>query len=258
MDNERTYLNLETQPYMWLKLEFDRLQRKNRRYSLRAFATNLGIPSGRLSEYLSNKRQITPAAAEQIAQSLKLTPDLTRQFLECVELYRERKRKFKNNLTQLTQTPEFKLLDTVDQQDFFSFIVEGHYFAIIDLFADRYFQSSTEWIAKKINISEPLLISSLKKLERLQLIDRTAPDWKVLLPNFLNIPKKKFKNIEALFSNDIHTKEMILLDESQIKIANELIHDLKTKFIELSKSGQNKNEPYELSIDLLPVKENKI
>jgi len=34
------------------------LQRKKRRYSLRAFAKTLGLPSERVSEYLSNKRRI--------------------------------------------------------------------------------------------------------------------------------------------------------------------------------------------------------
>ena len=49
----------ESEPIDWLRAEYRRRKAANGSYSLRAFARQLKINSGRLSDYLSKKRPIS-------------------------------------------------------------------------------------------------------------------------------------------------------------------------------------------------------
>lgn len=69
-------------PIEFLKDQFLNRREKNPSYSLRAFASKLGIPAGRLSELFSRKRKLTYATAKKIAERLELNPIETTKFLQ--------------------------------------------------------------------------------------------------------------------------------------------------------------------------------
>lgn len=64
-----------------LRSYWTNIHSRNHRYSLRSFARLIGISSGRLSEVLSGKQGLSARSAEQIAQRLKMAPDVQKRFV---------------------------------------------------------------------------------------------------------------------------------------------------------------------------------
>jgi hypothetical protein len=65
----------------YLKNEFQRRVIKNPRYSLRAYAKNLGIDNGFLSKLLTGKALLSLDLADILTKKLKLMEDDRKQFL---------------------------------------------------------------------------------------------------------------------------------------------------------------------------------
>ena len=61
-----------------LKEEWQRRRERNPRYSLRAYAQHLGLPSSRLSEYFSGKRRLTLSMSRRLTAKLGLGPEESR------------------------------------------------------------------------------------------------------------------------------------------------------------------------------------
>ncbi len=77
--------NLEPQPTTgvdWLRREYAKRRTRNTGYSLRAFARDLQIPSGRLSEILSGRRTLTRKMANRFAQKVGLLPGDHEQLMQ--------------------------------------------------------------------------------------------------------------------------------------------------------------------------------
>lgn len=108
----------------FLRQEFERRRTRNPRFSLRAFAEKLNISSGRLSEYMSDKRTITPALAEKICVNLCLNEKTRTAFLGLVKASRRRPiRRLKLELSQLLG--EWHLIST-NSKHRFDFMIEPH------------------------------------------------------------------------------------------------------------------------------------
>src|SRR4051812_17731490 len=65
----------------WILDRFLRGRQRNPRWSLRAFAKQLGVSHSALSEILSGKRALSQKAAVRFAQRLELSPADTKLFL---------------------------------------------------------------------------------------------------------------------------------------------------------------------------------
>lgn len=65
----------------FLRRELDRRLGTNPRYSLRAFARNLGMSPGELSEVLREKRPMSARACQKVAKSLAMSPAEFKQLL---------------------------------------------------------------------------------------------------------------------------------------------------------------------------------
>src|SRR5436305_268850 len=56
----------------FLDHELKRRQRRNRRYSLRAFARDLGCDHSTLSQWMRGRRALTPDSIAQLARAMRL------------------------------------------------------------------------------------------------------------------------------------------------------------------------------------------
>jgi len=270
MDNERKKLKAEARPFVWLKFEFDRLKEKNPKYSLRAFAKALDIPSGRLSEYLSNKRQITVAVGQQIASKLKFDGEMTAVFLKCVSAQIESQKGLKRELSQIEKAAKFDFIPT-DSQDRFRVVADWHHFAILSVMELNDFQSSANWIARKLGLPQTLIAESLDRLERLKIIDRSKDNWKVQSANLrttdgvdsaalkefyatnLALAAKKLKTV-AVEDRD-YSAITIAIDKAKLPFAKGMIRDFRRKLARILEAGDSKDEIYQLSIQFFPLNE---
>src|SRR3954468_13014795 len=70
----------------FLSEELARRMKSNPRYSQRAFARQLGLSAGELSEILRGKRSLSLRSALRVASSLGLSPSETRHLITLAQL----------------------------------------------------------------------------------------------------------------------------------------------------------------------------
>ncbi|MES2964453.1 MAG: TIGR02147 family protein, partial [Bdellovibrionota bacterium] len=151
---------LEITPQAWLQAEYEARRRKNPSYSLRRMAQQLEVSSGRLSELLSGRRQLTRAAAEKIATKLAYDPEKKKKLLDLVEIQR--------NPANPPPTSHENYLQL--SADAFHVIADWHHFAILSLIDLDDFDPAPAAIAKRLGISTIEARSSLERMTRLGLI----------------------------------------------------------------------------------------
>lgn len=80
---------------------------RNTNYSIRAFARDLSIPSGRLTEIFNGKRNLTDKLGLRISGKLGLPTHDAISFLEAIRLEKRTKKKIHSgrNLTQMGYVP---------------------------------------------------------------------------------------------------------------------------------------------------------
>lgn len=127
-----------------LQEEFSRRVRANERYSIRAFALQLGINSSTLSQILSGKRKLTDFKINLLYRKMGL-PDLG---------------------TGEGVQSEFSTLDL----DSFAVISDWYHFAILDLALLKTFKSDVKWIARKLNIQIHEAQMAIDRMLRLGLL----------------------------------------------------------------------------------------
>lgn len=142
------------------------------RYSLRAFAKDLGLAPSRLSEILSGKQGLSRARAQSVGERLGLALAERELFCDLVEsehargqVGRElaRLRLEKQKLDQSYKTLEL---------DAFAAVSDWYHFALHQMTGLAGFKSDIKWIAKRLEISTLQVTEALERLERLGLIKR--------------------------------------------------------------------------------------
>jgi len=82
----QTVLTPNTNYRSFLRLELERRCKQNPRYSLNAFARDLGLAPSRLSEVFSEKQGLSREVATRISEKIGLNQDETETFCDLVEM----------------------------------------------------------------------------------------------------------------------------------------------------------------------------
>jgi uncharacterized protein (TIGR02147 family) len=143
----------------FLSAEFERRVKANSRYSLRAFARDLKMSPGEISELLSGKRQLTPKAINKISSRLGLSAAETRELVEHATLVRAGLE---------APRPASHALEL----DLFNIVSEWYCFAILNLFDTEDFRCEPSWIGRRLGISGTEARLALERLERVGLLKR--------------------------------------------------------------------------------------
>lgn len=93
MDEMRAGLANYSDPADWLRAEYLRRRSRNPQYSLRAFARQIRLPVGSVSEFLAKRRPLTPKTGERLAVSLSLSPGERDSLLSLIAHSRELRKK---------------------------------------------------------------------------------------------------------------------------------------------------------------------
>ena len=127
---------------------------RNTLYSMRAFARDLNLGVGSLSEVLSGKRDLSKNNLVKVLQNIELPPDLKNSLLK------------KESIKPQTSEEVHRLL--LDDQ--FRLISDWYYIAILNLAKLPINKASPKWIAKRLNIELYQAIEALERLQRLGLL----------------------------------------------------------------------------------------
>ncbi|MCC2679633.1 MAG: hypothetical protein K0R29_2209 [Pseudobdellovibrio sp.] len=138
-----------------LLAELEKRRARNPLYSLRAFARDLGLGLGSLSEVLSGKRDLSKKNLLKVLQNINLDADQRTALL---------------NSSQGTkpQTPEeaHQLL----LEDEFKLIADWYYLAILNLAKLKTNKADPAWISERLALEPYLAIEALERLQRLGLL----------------------------------------------------------------------------------------
>lgn len=242
-----------------LRQEYLGRLRKNQKYSLRAFAKSIGLPSGRLSEILAKKRPLSERLATQVASNLPWQPDKVRTFLEGV-----RKPHFGTPRESMGEHLFSKAL----ADDEFKLIAEWHHFAILSLIKTRDFSKEPRWIARRLGISTVQVRSALERLMRLDLIREEAHTYvrtQKGITTTHDVPSSAIRQshkhgleqaILALETLEVGERDMstamFVMRREKMQRAKELIREFRRNLSSLLEDELG-DEVYKLSIQFHPI-----
>lgn len=257
---------METTPTLaraWLEREFRRRRAKNPAYSLRAFSQQLKLPSGRLSEILARKRQLTPALGEQIADRLAFDPAERKKFLECIERERGAKRRHAPQLEDFEATTYHQL-----SMDSFQIIADWQHYAILSLMETRGFRSEPAWIGRRLGLAVPEVQGALERLERVGLVKRRRDAYVKTsegLTTSRDISSAALRRahkqnlaiaVEALDEVPVEERDVtamtMAIDPDKLSLAKDMIREFRRKLCAALESGRQR-EVYHLNVQLIPI-----
>lgn len=238
-------------------------KRRNAQFSLRAYASRLGISHSALSEILAGKRALTPKTARRVCDRLTL-PELDKQiFMRAV--LRESWR------AELPDDAEFNRLTDRSYQALdlatFQMIAEWHCYALLCLLEIESAPTTPAGMAKRLGIRVDECRVALRRLERLGLLKLERRRW-VLTGKPLSIYTEGYEPAVRHFMHRVLEKAGRSLDHdppaarelssTTLAIASEnlpraraAIKKFRRELSALLEHGK-KDRVYNLSVELVP------
>lgn len=243
-----------------LKEELSRRQQKSTRYSLRAYARDLGVHPATLSLMFQGRRSLPLKHSLPIAEKLRLSPKERTLFFESFH-------QAKTSLDQIkvSEEDERYMLD----ESYFKIIAEWEHYAILTLFDCADFNPAMSAIAARLGISELRIQVVLKNLLDCGLVKvdehgclqkshsnvRTTED---VMSNALQLShletletgKNKLEEVEVALRD--FSSVMIAVDPAKLTEAKTIIREFRQKMMALLRDGQ-RSEVYQLAIQFYPL-----
>jgi uncharacterized protein (TIGR02147 family) len=196
----------------FLAQEYARRRQVNSRYSQRAFARQVGLSPGELSEILSGKRKLSLKSALRIAKSMGLTSTETKHLVHLSQVEKSRV----IGGSELLE-PTLPTLETQQVTEDMFFLVSAWYcFAILNLADCEGFRWDPQWIAKKLGVTKPEVMAALNRLERVGIVvvqDGKKKISRDYVSNLGGIPSESIRN----YHKEIFQKASQALDFQSIE-----------------------------------------
>ena len=255
---------LPASPRLWLEREYLTRRRQNPRYSMRAFASLLDLPSGRVSQLLSAKRRFTPKLGKKIAERLGYDPNRARRVLELIE--QSRKPHISIESEEIGSEAGALVLLDMDQ---FESIADPLHFSILSLLETEGASGDPAFIARRLRVSRVEARTALERLLRLGLV-RYEGERLVLThasgvttshdirSTALRLSHKKVLQEACDSLDDIAvelrdiTSMTMAIDPLKLPQAKEKIREFRRGLSKFLESGR-KSEVYRINIQLIPV-----
>jgi uncharacterized protein (TIGR02147 family) len=248
----------------FLGAELVRRIRTNASYSQRAFAKQLGVSPGELSEVMRGKRKLSLKSALRIAKGLGLSPSETRQL---VFLVQKEKSKDWEGAQLIVESFEDELGPSQRlSMDSFNVISDWYHFAILSLMECEHFRWDPKWIASKLGIGTTEVRLGIERLIRVGLLRSVgnrleATHADVASPE--GIPSEAIRNyhqqilrkaIQALEEQSVSEREISGITLAVAKRSlPDFKHDVSQFLDKMGKkygSGKKKQEVYQLETAL--------
>lgn len=260
---------METQSYREiLKATLVKRQKVNPDYSLRSFATSIGLDSPQLSRILNKKQGLSTESARRVARRLGFNENEEEHFCLMARASDARSKKDRDlavmRLEKLLESSSSLSSKDLELKDY-EILRDWYNVAILELIDVKGFKNDPSWIARRLGITLQMAKSSLETLEKIGVVSdvggslrKTQKILKIgngtpsdLLKNYYQQLLAKAKDSIYLQSVDKRhlSSVTISLDPADIKILNEEIDKFKSNFNKkaemlASKKGKEKKEVY--------------
>lgn len=239
----------------YLRSELIRRCRSNPRYSLRAFAKNLGMDNSTLSKIINGKRPVGEKTIRSISEKLGLREKEITKFIGSADF----DKKF--------AMAEYEILS----DDIAAFISDWYYYGILELIRVDDFKFSNKSISKALGISVHEAKDAIERLVRLNLIavdGETVTDLTSGRSTNISSQASSFarrnqqkqilqKAIDAIddVSVDLrnNTSMTFAIDSSKLQEAGEAIQKFRRQMGHLLSRDEKRDQVYNLAIALYPI-----
>jgi uncharacterized protein (TIGR02147 family) len=255
-------MEAELNPRAQLEAEYLKRRAKNQSYSLRAFAKLLDLPSGRVSQLLSEKRRFTPRVGEQIADRLQYDPRQKDRLLRAIAATRG-----KTGAPRLARPrATYRSLD----MNQFRLIAEPIHFSILSLLETTGFDGQPSTVAARLGVSAVEARAAIRRLEEAGLV-RREEDGRVELsgaPGLAtshDVPSAALRRahrkvleetIAALEAVPVEERDVtsvtLAIDPGRLPEAKRRLKELRRELGAYLEGG-DRREVYRLNIQLVPV-----
>lgn len=244
-----------------LKRVFAERCRKNPSYSLRAFSRSLGMDSSTVSAILKGKRPVTFKMARKLIEGLNISDPQEAQTL-IVE-----------TLTGATGMGEYgaeKYQDLV--LDAAETIASWEHFAILALLEIKDFSGQERAISERLNIPIGIVMESLSRLEKLNLVTKSKEGWQLTGENMATPShvqsgalreghrQNMTKALEALDSVPLDARDFsgitMAVNSSRLPEARKIIQQFRRKLAAYMENGKP-DSVYRLNVQLFPFTQEK-
>ena len=254
-----------------LKEHLSQKKKNNKSYSLRAFARDLQLNNGVLSQFFSVKRIPSLRQGIQIAKSLKLNVREQNEFIQSIAKVKHEKDLNKTKLlidkisNIKTSAFSYFLSDAK-----FSVISDWFYYAILELTFVKDFNSDYAWIANRLGLTVSQTKNAVKTLLDVGLIfydnnnqlkkseERIVTSHRNKTAKCLKKRQEQIlkKSIKSLYSDPIemrnHSAMTIAINPQHIQKAKMKIDQFLIDMTDFLEVGEQ-TEVYELAISLFPL-----
>jgi uncharacterized protein (TIGR02147 family) len=257
-----------------LREELAKRKQKNPQFSLRAFASKIGIDNGALSNILNEKRTLSLKLGQKILNKLDCTPQEEELFLvSIVQAQSKRPLKRRDPQVRLLQKNALQKTTFVLDQSIYQNISEWYHAAILELSYRDDFVNDPHYISQILGISVHDAKSALERLFDLELL--VVEDGKVVkrdqhldgnnqrhTTKALRRKQKQIreKAIEAIDNQDPARRYMttvtMCIDPDLLEEAKKRIDDFNDSLCAFLESGKRK-EVYTMEIGLFSLEQNR-
>lgn len=242
---------------------------RNPRYSMRAFARDLGISVSRLSHILKGRFGLSRNSAEEIAKKIGLNNQETQYFCALVES--KHARAYAKKEAAKKQLEDFVDYYQALNVDNFKVISDWYHFAIMELTLVQNFRSDTLWIAKVLGISQYEAAQAIDRLLNLELLEIEKGKLKLTGQFFAGgagTPSEAIRKFhtqflekaqKALVFQSVQERDfsavILAVDSSRVDEARQDIKKFRNKFDKKFSASDRKDSVYGLGIQFFKMNE---
>ncbi len=251
-------------PRLWLSEQFNERRKKNKKYSIRAFAKRLKLEASILSKILSGKRIASVAMVNRLSEALAVDIETKTSLIN----YAKRKEKYAQ-VEKMNEEDQFRQI-TLDS---FALISDWYHYAILELTYVNNFQNDIPWISSMLGISQVDVSNAIERLKRLNLLSEV--NGKLIKTESLITNSKDGMTSEAVKNlqrsilvkaldaiDNTHQDEKDIssmtfaIDERKLPEAKEKIKKFRREMCHFLENG-TQTKVYHLAVQLYPVKNSK-
>lgn len=153
-----------------LQKELRSIQERKPRFSLRAFARQLGLSPSSLSKVISGAQGLSPQMAESVALKLKLPAGEVERFKKTAILEQAKKRRSRKKLEGAI---------TIHDLELFELLSQWYNFVLLEWISMRPGIIDLSDISERLGVSEVVVRDSIKRLQRFKLLKRSGNSYSV-------------------------------------------------------------------------------
>jgi uncharacterized protein (TIGR02147 family) len=251
-----------------LKDELQRRKKTKSFYSSNAFARDLAVSSSFLCQVLSGKRKLSATKAFMIAHKLSWRPKKQKLFMDLVRyemIEGHGKGVLLSEIRKSANTAaEFSPLELAK----FELISNWYHYAILELCDVDGFRSDSQWIAKKLDITDREAQDAIERLIKLGLLRaenqvlrkaknngiKSIPSQAVRYFHRQHLENAKRSLEYHHFSERDFSGTTICTNPQQIEKAKKMIQDFRSELASVLGTGP-KTRVYHLAVQLFPLSE---